>query len=253
MKQTDTITNFDPEKFLLVAEKRFDDLKIGDIFRAPSRTLTDAHAVAFQSVSADNHPVHYDSVWAARHGHSAPVVHGLQVLAFTAPAQRFFMVVPVAQTKTEMLSQQLSGLLAEAAALEQKLVNIGGSVEAATLDEVLAAVEKLDQTIAPTPRAFESFFQAALVKAQADWTEYLAVTFPGERGIEHDTASSSSGVPTERLGRQARCGSRGKSPGGRSQVSVLRRKHLHECIGRFSRQAGSRGPLPGRPLCRLAP
>ena len=24
MKQTDTITNFDPEKFLVVAEKRFD-------------------------------------------------------------------------------------------------------------------------------------------------------------------------------------------------------------------------------------
>jgi hypothetical protein len=52
MKQTDTIANFDPEKFLVVAEKRFDDLKIGDIFRAPSRSLTDAHAVAFQSVSA---------------------------------------------------------------------------------------------------------------------------------------------------------------------------------------------------------
>jgi acyl dehydratase len=90
MKQTDTITNFDSEKFLVVAEKRFDDLKIGDIFRAPSRTLTDAHAVAFQSVSADNHPVHYDSVWAARHGHSAPVVHGLQVLAFTAPGATLF-------------------------------------------------------------------------------------------------------------------------------------------------------------------
>ena len=85
MKQADTITNFDPEKFLVVAEKKFDDLKIGDIFRAPSRTLTDAHAVAFQSVSADNHPVHYDSVWAARHGHSAPVVHGLQVLATVTP------------------------------------------------------------------------------------------------------------------------------------------------------------------------
>ena len=90
MKQTDTITNFDPENFLVVPEKKFDDLKIGDIFRAPSRTLTDAHAVAFQSVSADNHPVHYDSVWAARHGHSAPVVHGLQVLAFTAPGATLF-------------------------------------------------------------------------------------------------------------------------------------------------------------------
>src|SRR5260370_470505 len=57
---------------------------------APSRTLTDAHAAAFQTVSADNHPVHYDAVWAARHGHSAPVVHGLQVLAFTAPGATMF-------------------------------------------------------------------------------------------------------------------------------------------------------------------
>src|SRR5882762_7090044 len=74
---TKTMASFDPESFLLVPAKRFEDLKVGDIFRAPSRTLTDAHASAFQVVSADNHPVHYDAVWAARHGHSAPVVHGL--------------------------------------------------------------------------------------------------------------------------------------------------------------------------------
>jgi acyl dehydratase len=81
---------FDPTSFLVVPPKRFDDLKVGDIFRAPSRTLTDAHASAFQVVSADNHPVHYDKEWAARHGHSAPVVHGLQVLAFTAPGATLF-------------------------------------------------------------------------------------------------------------------------------------------------------------------
>jgi acyl dehydratase len=85
-----TLTNFDPESFFVVPRRKFDDLKIGDVFRAPSRTLTDAHAAAFQTVSADKHPVHYDSVWAARHGHSAPVVHGLQVLAFTAPGATLF-------------------------------------------------------------------------------------------------------------------------------------------------------------------
>ncbi|WP_058189295.1 MaoC family dehydratase [Terracidiphilus gabretensis] len=85
-----TATSFDPAAFLIVPAKRFEDLRVGDIFRAPSRTLTDAHAAAFQTVSADNHPVHYDAVWAARHGHSAPVVHGLQVLAFTAPGATLF-------------------------------------------------------------------------------------------------------------------------------------------------------------------
>jgi acyl dehydratase len=85
-----TATSFDPMSFLLVPPKRFEDLRVGDVFRVPSRTLTDAHAAAFQTVSADNHPVHYDAVWAARHGHAAPVVHGLQVLAFTAPGATLF-------------------------------------------------------------------------------------------------------------------------------------------------------------------
>jgi acyl dehydratase len=85
-----TKPSFDPTSFLIVPPKGFDDLKVGDIFRAPSRTLTDAHASAFQAVSADNHPVHYDKESAARHGHPAPVVHGLQVLAFTAPGATLF-------------------------------------------------------------------------------------------------------------------------------------------------------------------
>jgi acyl dehydratase len=81
---------FDPDKFLIVAARKFEDLRVGEVFRAPSRTLTDAHAAAFQTVSADNHPVHYDVEWAKRHGHSAPVVHGLQVLAFSAPGATLF-------------------------------------------------------------------------------------------------------------------------------------------------------------------
>jgi acyl dehydratase len=81
---------FDPLDFAIVEAKTFEDLLVGDVFRAPSRTLTDAHSSAFQAISADNHPVHYDAVWAKAHGHSAPVVHGLQVLAFTAPGATLF-------------------------------------------------------------------------------------------------------------------------------------------------------------------
>ena len=83
-------TAFDPLDFAIVQKKTFEQLQVGDVFRAPSRTLTDAHSSAFQTVSADNHPVHYDDVWAKAHGHSAPVVHGLQVLAFTAPGATLF-------------------------------------------------------------------------------------------------------------------------------------------------------------------
>ncbi|MBF4574287.1 MaoC family dehydratase [Herbiconiux sp. VKM Ac-1786] len=81
---------FDPLDFAIVPPRTFEELEVGEVFRAPSRTLTDAHASAFQAVSADNHPVHYDEVWAKAHGHSAPVVHGLQVLAFTAPGATLF-------------------------------------------------------------------------------------------------------------------------------------------------------------------
>jgi acyl dehydratase len=81
---------FDPLNFLLVSARTFEQLEVGEVFRAPSRTLTDAHSAAFQTVSCDNHPVHYDAEWARRHGHSAPVVHGLQVLAFTAPGATLF-------------------------------------------------------------------------------------------------------------------------------------------------------------------
>src|SRR6476659_6851870 len=82
--------SFDPVSFTVVPPRRFEDLRVGEVFRAPSRTLTDAHASAFQTVSADNHPIHYDAEYARRHGHSAPVVHGLQVLAFTAPGATLF-------------------------------------------------------------------------------------------------------------------------------------------------------------------
>jgi acyl dehydratase len=82
--------DFDPSTYAIVTPRTFEQLEVGEVFRAPSRTVTSAHASAFQAVSADNHPVHYDEVWARTHGHSAPVVHGLQVLAFTAPGATLF-------------------------------------------------------------------------------------------------------------------------------------------------------------------
>ena len=86
----ETAHTFDSSSFTVVPARTFEDLRVGEIFRAPSRTLTDAHASAFQAVSADNHPIHYDVEYARRHGHTAPVVHGLQVLAFTAPGATLF-------------------------------------------------------------------------------------------------------------------------------------------------------------------
>lgn len=90
MSDADGIDVFDPNEHRLVPARTFEELEVGEVFRAPGRTVTDAHGSAFQTISADNHPVHYDVEWARAHGHSAPVVHGLQVLAFTAPGATLF-------------------------------------------------------------------------------------------------------------------------------------------------------------------
>lgn len=81
---------FDPADFLIVPAKTFEDLKVGDVFRAPSRTLTDAHTSEFQAISSDNHPRHYNQDYAKAHGMPAMLVQPLQVLAFSAPGATLF-------------------------------------------------------------------------------------------------------------------------------------------------------------------
>lgn len=74
----------------LTPQKRFDDLKVGDRYPLPSRTLGDGNFAAFQAVSLDNHPIHYDYEYCKALGHPAPLAHGLQVLSFTAAGAGLF-------------------------------------------------------------------------------------------------------------------------------------------------------------------
>ena len=68
----------------------FDELRVGEVFRSASRTITDANFAAFQTVSLDNHPIHYDVEYCKRLGHPGPLAHGLQVLSFTAAGAGLF-------------------------------------------------------------------------------------------------------------------------------------------------------------------
>ena len=68
----------------------FEDLAIGERFYIPSRTVTEAHFAAFQTVSADNHPIHYDVEYCRERGHEGPLAHGFQILAFTAAGASTF-------------------------------------------------------------------------------------------------------------------------------------------------------------------
>jgi acyl dehydratase len=74
----------------LVPPKRFDDFKVGDRYPLPSRTLGDGNFAAFQAVSLDNHPIHYDDEYCRALGHPGPLAHGLQILAFTAAGAGLF-------------------------------------------------------------------------------------------------------------------------------------------------------------------
>ena len=79
-----------PPEHLVVPPRSFEQLCVGEIFRSPSRTITDANFAAFQTVSLDNHPIHYDVEYCRRLGYPAPFAHGLQVLAFTAAGAGLF-------------------------------------------------------------------------------------------------------------------------------------------------------------------
>jgi acyl dehydratase len=81
---------FDPSEHIVVPIRGFEGLKVGEIFRSPSRTVDAGNFAAFQAVSLDNHPIHYDVEYCKRLGHPAPLAHGLQVLAFTAAGAGLF-------------------------------------------------------------------------------------------------------------------------------------------------------------------
>jgi acyl dehydratase len=96
------VADFDPTAHRLVPTRTFDELTIGEQFPIPSRTVTDGQFAAFQVVSADNHPVHYDAEYCRSQGHSAPIAHGFQVLSATAPGAGLF---------PHVMGQRLMGFL----------------------------------------------------------------------------------------------------------------------------------------------
>ena len=78
------MAEFDPKTFNVTEPRGFDDLKVGEVYRNPSRTVTEAHFAAFQVLSGDNHPIHYDIEFCKAHGLRGLLAHGFQVLAFSA-------------------------------------------------------------------------------------------------------------------------------------------------------------------------
>ncbi|WP_232796450.1 MaoC family dehydratase [Roseovarius salinarum] len=71
---------FDPQTHWSHPVRAFEDFAVGEVFRAPSRTMTEGVFAAFQAASGDNHPIHYDRAYLARRGHRDLMAHGYQTL-----------------------------------------------------------------------------------------------------------------------------------------------------------------------------
>src|SRR5215831_4702941 len=84
------VESFNRQQHRFGEPRYFEDLAVGERFCIPSRTMTEAHFAAFQTVSLDNHPIHYDVEYCRERGHPGPLAHGFQILAFTAAGASTF-------------------------------------------------------------------------------------------------------------------------------------------------------------------
>lgn len=85
-----TDDRFLPEGHRFCEPRYFEDLRVGETFYIPSRTLTTALFAAFQTASGDNHPIHYDVEYCRARGHRDLLAHGFQVLIQTAAGAGVF-------------------------------------------------------------------------------------------------------------------------------------------------------------------
>lgn len=83
MPRRDQHAPYGPQRF-------FEDFAVGEAFYIPSRTVTEAHFLAFQAASGDNHPSHYDREYCKRHGHPDLLAHGYQIVIQTAAGAGIF-------------------------------------------------------------------------------------------------------------------------------------------------------------------
>src|SRR6266568_661314 len=119
---------FDPKRFAAAEPRTFADLRVGEVFRNPSRTVTAAHFAAFQLLSGDNHPIHYDVEYCRAHGHPDMLAHALgeSLIAFTELSCRFLAPVYVGDTLypelviTALIPQRTTGIVVMAASIHNQ-------------------------------------------------------------------------------------------------------------------------------------
>ena len=68
----------------MTTQRYFEDFTLGDRFKSPSRTLTDAHFLFFAGMTGDNHPIHYDDEYGKKTRYGRRLAHGLLLASLTA-------------------------------------------------------------------------------------------------------------------------------------------------------------------------
>ena len=119
------MTEFDPATHNVTERRGFSDLKVGEIYRSPSRTVAEAHFAAFQMLSGDNHPIHYDIEYCKARGLRGMLAHGFQVLAFSAAGAGTFPhligdTLYPAHTITALIPQRTTGVVVMAATIHNQ-------------------------------------------------------------------------------------------------------------------------------------
>ncbi|MDR2990409.1 MAG: MaoC family dehydratase [Burkholderiaceae bacterium] len=89
-KSSNQTAKLDPLSRPLLPIRRFSELWIGEKFPLPARTITYAHFSAFQALTGDNHPIHYDREYCKVLGHHDLLAHGLHVLSLTSAGAGLF-------------------------------------------------------------------------------------------------------------------------------------------------------------------
>ena len=68
----------------MAEQKFFEDFKLGEKFKIPSKTITDSHFMLFAALTGDSHPLHYDDEYCKETVFGRRVAHGLILVAMTA-------------------------------------------------------------------------------------------------------------------------------------------------------------------------
>ena len=67
-----------------MTQRFYEDFAVGDRFKSPSKTLTDAHFLFFAGMTGDAHPIHYDDEYAKGTRFGRRLAHGLLLTSMTA-------------------------------------------------------------------------------------------------------------------------------------------------------------------------